>query len=177
MRRSGSSGSKRNDNGTRRSEPWKKARGKSNLPRRSPQPECGASCILPCPLLRQKSRTASPEKRTQDLLMTHAGRSSLPPKRVHHVPGMIRLQARCRAAFPNQRARVHLPRAQVQPSASSLLKTSAHALAGTAGEVPWFRSQHSVPSLPPSTRTVGHPFHRCLKCSRYPFTLPFRGCP
>src|SRR5260370_15823148 len=122
-------GSKRNYNGGRRSGPWKKARGKGNLPRRSLQLECDASLSLPYPPLCQESRSASPGKRTLDLPMTHAGRSSL-LRRVRHIPEMTRLQARSRAAFINQRAH-QLPRVQLRLIAS-FLKTSAHALAGTA---------------------------------------------
>ena len=175
MRRSVSSGSKRNDNGRRRSEPLREPRGKSNLPKRSPRLECGASLNLPYPPLRQKSRTASPEKRTLDLPMTHASTPSLPLKRVRHILGMTRLQARNKGAFINQRARARLPCVQLRLIASSL-KMHAHALAGTASEAQLFLSHHSVPSFPPFMRTVGRQFHRCLKYFRYQFTQPFRLC-
>jgi len=123
MKLSVSSGSKRNGNGRRRSEQWRRPRGKSNTPMRSTQLECGVSHFTPYPPPRHENRTANPAKRTLGLSMTHV--------KATHVHGMTHLRGR--AASRDPRAGVL---AQPLRIASSLPKMSAHASAGTVGEVP-----------------------------------------
>jgi len=171
MRRSASSGSKRNDNGRKRSELWKRLKGKNNTPKRSLLPECGGRLLIPYPPPSRGNKSASPARLTPDLPMIYANNPSTLPRPIHTAPETIRPRAQGKVASLDLKASVHTHHVPLQHIASLLPK---HALPEIVDEGLWLLNHHSVLSLLLSLHTVGHRSHRFPKYHRYPFSLPCR---